>query len=140
MSLWREIFDPAVEDPEAELRHDPVPEGLIRLHVFAGDFATEEAALAYCYDAPDPAHPEPITRDLPEATIDTTYVDVAYAGDVPQALTTFFRGDDLSDLRVRVGSANTLVVVSEHAFRGLPYALSDTPVLTYLGPWLVPVR
>lgn len=137
MSLWREIFDPAVEDPDDPYRHEPVPEGMVRLHVFAGTFESEEAALSYCYDAPDTRHPEPLTDDLEDATIDTTYVDVAFGADIPAVLAGFFKGDDLSILRQRIEGANTLVLISEYAFRGLPYALSDTPRLVYHGAFLV---
>ena len=140
MSLWREIFDPAVQDDEAALRHQPVPEGKVRIHVFAGDFATEEESLAYCFDAPDPAHPEPLTRDLSEATIDTAYVDTAYGAEVVPALATFFEGDVLAKLTKKISGHNTVVLISEYAFRGLPYALSDTPVLRYLGPFVVAAK
>lgn len=104
-----------------------------RLHVFCGSFPSELDATAYCLDAPSKNEPEPLTRDLPDAMIDTSEIEIIYGARVDAAMPMLdpYGQSNLSD---RIGNANTLILIAEKAFGGLPYTLNDTPVLTYLGP------
>ena len=120
--------------PQAEPA-EPLPPGTLRLHLFHGAFETEEDALAYCFDAPDPDLPEPFTNDLPEAFVDTDFVEVSYGDARHLALSDYFHSDLAEDLLDRQGDANTLVIVVEEAFGGFPFRVHDTPRLTYMGPF-----
>jgi hypothetical protein len=120
--------------PEAEPAVPPPP-GTLRLHLFHGTFETERAALAYCFDAPGPDQPEPFTNDLPEAFVDTDFVEVSYGDDRQSALTDYFHSDLAEDLLERQEGSNTLVIVVEEAFGGFPFRVHDTPRLTYMGPF-----
>ncbi|MFB1026180.1 MAG: hypothetical protein QMC33_12875 [Octadecabacter sp.] len=103
-----------------------------RVHVFHGTFVSELAATSYCFDAPSRNEPEPLTRDLPDAMIDTTEVEIIFGtariGSAVPMLTQY-----TEDLFNEIGSDNTLVLIAEAAFGGLPYSLNDTPVLRYAG-------
>lgn len=105
-----------------------------RFHLFCGTFASEPDANAYCFDAPNPNAPEPLTRDLPDAMIDTSMVEIIYGPRVDAAVQILDPSSSLN-LADRIGAANTLILISERAFGGLPYTLNDTPVLAYLGPF-----
>lgn len=131
MTLLRELFDVALVAEDDT--HPPTPDGMIRLHLFAGTFDNEEALLRYCFDAPAANTPEPFTRDLPEATIDMTYVVVGFDQGVDDTLADFFAMGDSAEIKLQMRGANSIVVVSEHAFGGTQYHLGDTPRLTYLG-------
>jgi hypothetical protein len=129
-----DIFAPRPAIPEAA---PPVPEGKMRLHLFCGHFFSEAEAEAYCYDAPDHNHPEPLTRDLPGAYIDPAFVEIGFAADIPNRLAEFFDPDGVAERLVEIGNCNTLVMIAEDAFGGFPYSLNNTPVLAYLGAFVV---
>ncbi len=93
--------------------------------------------MSYCYDTPDTNHPEPLTRDLPDAFVDTNFVEVAYGDRVPFALRMIIPAADLDGMADRLGANNTLVMISESAFGGMPYSLNDTPTLRYLGAFTI---
>lgn len=131
MNLLREIFDVALVAEDDT--HAPTPDGMIRLHLFAGSFDSEEALLRYCFDAPATNAPEPFTRDLPEATIDMTYVVVGFEQGVDDTLADFFAMGEAAEIKLQMRGANSIVVLSEYAFGGTQYHLNDTPRLTYLG-------
>ena len=44
-----------------------------------------------------------------------------------------------NDIILRLSGDNTLIIITEDAFGGLPYDLDDTDRLTYLGPLIVAV-
>lgn len=111
--------------------------GSDRLHLFAGHFPSEETAMSYCYDAPDTNHPEPLTRDLADAYVDTNFVEVAFGERVPFALRMIIPAADLDDMSDQISGDNTLVMISESAFGGMPYTLNDTPALRYLGAYTI---
>ncbi|WP_420859232.1 hypothetical protein [Marivivens marinus] len=138
MSLWsrlRDIFAPIGDDPE--LPPAPAP-GMTRLHLFAGDFESGDAARAYCFMAPDKDHPEPLTNDLPGAFVDIRFVTVAHGPAARDFIRHKCPTDTAAEVRDRLGAARTLVVLEEAAFGGFPYTLNDTPKLAYLGAWEVP--
>lgn len=114
----------ATQQPDYALRN--------RVHVFHGTFASELEATRYCIDAPSRNEPEPLTRDLPEATIDTTEVEIIFGwpriGAALPMLT-----DHPDGLFQQIGTNNTVILLSEAAFCGLPYTLNDTPKLRYAG-------
>lgn len=111
--------------------------GKMRIHLFAGDFASQGAAWHYCFYQ-EHNRPEDITRDLPNAYIDTAHVEARY-GDFEARLDEFLLPGDVADVVSRMNGANTLVIVAEPAFGGIAYALNDTPRLRYLGPLVVDV-
>jgi len=103
-----------------------------RLHIFHGTFATELEATDYCLRAPGRNQPEPLTLDLPDATIDVNEVEIIFGaarikGTLPMLTS------DPERLHDQIGSDNTLILIAEAAFFGLPYTLNDTPCLRYAG-------
>lgn len=111
----------------------PLAPGSLRLYLFCGSFESEAAARAYCLEAPNPDLPEPFTNDLPEAFIDTDFVDVSYGDARQSALKDYFHADLAEDLLEQQAGSNTLVIVVEEAFGGFPFRVHDTPSLTYMG-------
>ncbi len=106
----------------------PPPANPNRLHVFAGSFGMELEATDYCLTPLGKNQPEPLTRDLPDAMIDTSEVEIIFGE------TRIVSALPMLQPRPEVGGANTLVLIAEAAFGGLPYTLNDTPKLRYLGP------
>ena len=99
-----------------------------RLHVFAGTFRSELEATDYCLTPMGKNQPEPLTRDLADAMIDTAEVEIVFGeARILAAL-------PMMTPRPDVGAANTLILIAEVAFGGLPYSLGDTPKLRYFGP------
>ena len=121
---------------EPQLPPETAP-GKMRIHLFAGDFASQGAAWHYCFYQ-EHNRPEDITRDLPDAYIDTAHVEARYA-DFEARLDEFLLPGDVADVVKRMNGANTLVIIAEPAFGGIAYALNDTPRLRYLGPLVVNV-
>ncbi len=138
MSWLLHLLDGLEDMDEPELTMPaPPPAGHRRLHLFAGDFGSREAAEAYCYDAPDATHPEPLTRDLPGAYIDPDFVEIAFGTEKPITLGQWFDVQDRDDILADTDSVDTILIVDEHAFGGQRFYLNDTPVLRYLGGWIV---
>ena len=140
LSIWRSLFDPAMPtDHDTSDDQPAIPEGMTRVHVFAGNFETEEALLAYCFDSVEQDGPEQLNIDLPGAYVDTTYVATGYAAAIPIVLAEFFSSAEQTRMTRKIGDRNSLVVMSEYAFGGFPYELDDTPMLEYVGAHLVPL-
>lgn len=135
MTLLRHLADLLLGLGDDDGTPDAPAAGLARLHVFHGRFETEEQALAYCYDAPDPAHPEPLTRDLPGAYIDTTYVDVLWGKTNDPALRAYFPDPLCDQIIAATEASNTVVLIAQDAFGGFGFTLNNTPQLAYLGHW-----
>lgn len=102
-----------------------------RVHLFAGQFPSEIEVTDYCLKPLGRNKPEPLTRDLPDAMIDTSEIEIIFGETRLVAALPMFTP------RPDIGPANTVVMVSEAAFGGLPYSLNDTPVLRYLGAFHV---
>lgn len=115
----------------------PTPFGKMRIHLFAGSFASEDAARHYCYYT-EKNRPEDLTRELPDAYIDTAHVEVCY-DDSLNRLSSFLLPADAAAMHRKMGENNTLVIIAEPAFAGLAYALNHTQRLQYLGPLVVRV-
>lgn len=103
-----------------------------RVHIFHGTFATELNATRYCLDAPSRNEPEPLARDLPDATIDTAEVEIIFGQDRIAVAVPMFATNPQA-LLDQIGTDNTIIMIAEAAFMGLPYALNDTPALRYAG-------
>ncbi len=136
MSVWSNIRKLIRGRPAPERPHG-LPEGKERIHFLAGDFRNEAAARAYCYDAIGDA-PEQLTFDQPGAFIDTMHVEVSF-GTHHDRLTEFLDDETVAGLLDEIDGQNTLIIIAEPAFGGLPYTLSDTDILTYLGPQIVDI-
>lgn len=112
------------------------PANANRLHVFHGSFASELEATDYCLKPMGRNKPEPLTRDLPDATIDTNEIEIVFGPKrIGVAIPMLTQHPD--GLFHQVGTSNTLVLISEAAFYGLHYTLNDTPVLRYAGAFEV---
>lgn len=135
---WRKIlpystvFNPRRDTRAMETTQRPNRANANRVHVFHGDFTSEIEATDYCLTPMGRNKPEPLTHDLPDATIDTNEVEILYGvkriGAAIPMLTPHPDG-----LYQQIGTSNTLVLISEAAFHGLPYTLNDTPMLRYAG-------
>lgn len=137
MDFWRELLDVAARPDDTPDAPPPSPEGQIRVHLFCGTFDTEEDLLGYCFDPVRADGPEPFNLDLQGAYVDTAYVATGYGPAIPEALADFFDPANAQDILPGLKGDNALVIVSEYAFGGFPYSLTDTPRLRYLGNWLV---
>lgn len=109
------------------------PPGHVRLHLFAGTFDDDRALFAHTIAAPDDRHPQPFTDDLPEAFIDTDFVEIATGPRIGPTLATYLPPSLVAELRNRISPRNAVVLVLEEAMGGFPYRLHDTPRLEYLG-------
>lgn len=107
----------------------PPPHNPNRVHLFIGTFDSERAATDYCLVPMGRNKPEPLTRDLPDAMIDVSEVEIIFGQARIEAALPMIAP------RPEVGEENTLIMIAEAAFGGLPYTLDDTPVLSYLGPF-----
>ncbi len=126
--------------PRLERRAQPVPDGKMRLQVFFGTFDDLDAAEAYCFDAPEPNIPQQLTRDLPNAYIDTDFVAVGHGPTKSAMIARFFDKSQQAELKPKHIDHNTVVLISDQAFGGFPYALNDTPVLEHCGAFVVDAR
>jgi hypothetical protein len=114
-----------------------LPDDKLRIHLLCGDFENANAAKAYCF-ASDGDAPEQITRDQPGAFIDTGFVEVVYNGAATR-LADFLSAQDADRTLAKMKGTNTLVIITEDAFGGLPYVLISTEQLSYIGPFVVDV-
>jgi hypothetical protein len=105
--------------------------------MLTGDFRNEATARAYCYEA---GHnkPEMLTQDQPGAFINPAYVEVDF-GDHSARLHEILLPEVAARLLDEIDGQNTLIIIDETAFGGLPFRLSDTEILSYLGSELVEV-
>lgn len=124
--------------PASAVPAKPTADGQMRLHLFSADFDNAEAAHRFCYIAPGPDLPVDLTRDLTGAFIDTQEVEMIH-GDIRSRLLEFLTDKQADDVILRMSGDNTLILITELAFGGLPYDLNDTDRLTYLGPQIVEV-
>lgn len=126
----------------AAARARPLPPGMERVHLFAGSFGNAHAAQDYVYP---PVHPDiadapaPMTVDLPEAYIDPARLWLGHGSGLEPLLEEYFRDEMLLDIKLLVGTDDTVVVLEEAAMGGFPFRLSDTPRLRYLGPFERPL-
>ncbi|MCF2871002.1 hypothetical protein L0664_07985 [Octadecabacter sp. G9-8] len=114
----------------------PPPTNPNRVHIFHGTFASELEATDYCLTPVGRNKPEPLTRDLPDAMIDTSEVEIIFGQARIAAATPMFTPNPNGLLR-DIGTDNTVIMIADAAFGGLPYTLNDTPCLRYAGPYEV---
>lgn len=113
----------------------PPPANPDRVHIFHGTFASELEATDYCLTPMGRNKPEPLTRDLPDAMIDTSEVEIIFGGPRIIGAVPMLSPNPDGLLRA-IGTDNTVVMIAEAAFGGLPYTLNDTPKLRYAGPYV----
>lgn len=105
-----------------------------RVHVFHGTFPSEIEATDYCLTPLGRNQPEPLTRDLPDAMIDTAEVEIIFGPErIGAAIPMLTDKPDTLFHLVATQRSNTIILIAEAAFGGLPYTLNDTPVLRYAG-------
>lgn len=120
------------ETPELVETQPPRRISANRIHVFHGDFTSELEATDYCLTPLGHNQPEPLTRDLPNAIIDTSEVEIVFGVQrISAAIPMITPHPD--GLRHQFRTSNTLILISETAFGGLPFTLNDTPALRYAG-------
>lgn len=112
-----------------------LPDGKLRIHLLRGTFDSKQAAWDYCFAAEGDA-PEQITVDQPDALIDTGFVEVIYQ-DITERLVEFLAPHEADGIVLNMMGSNTLVIITEDAFAGLPYELVSNQTLTYMGPQVV---
>lgn len=138
MSWWARLLGLEPEPDMSPELPPPVPEGMMRIHVFAGQFGSVEELEAYCFKTTDAIHPEPINNDLPGAFVDTDFVDAGF-GPLRRDLVRRLMPEAVAaEVLLKGAGTNAFVILYEDAFGGLPYSLGDTPRLAYLGAWEVP--
>lgn len=93
--------------------------------------------MAYCF-ASDGDAPEQITLEQPEAFIDTGFVEVVYRNAAAR-LADFLPAAEVDYTTAKMKGANTLIIITEDAFGGFPYALVTTKTVHYIGPIVVDV-
>ncbi|MDF1871765.1 hypothetical protein [Vannielia sp.] len=135
-SLFTSIFR---RKPRAEPAR-PLPEGMMRLHLFGGIFGSEAAARDYLFgpvevDLIDA--PAPMTVDLPDAFVNADFVRMSWGIGKEALLAEYFRGEALMDAVHITSPFDTLALLPEEGLGGVPFRLHDTPKLRYLGAFLV---
>jgi len=115
----------------------PTPAGKLRIHLFTGHFANEQAAWHYCFHKTS-TQDTALRRDLPAASIDSDFVEVCYTP-ILRRLSTFLTNADMRRVldRIEAETGNTLIIIGEPAFGGLAYHLHSTDALQYYGPLVV---
>lgn len=131
------IIDPAFNGRMAEIQRPMhLPDGQARLHLFAATFDDHTAAKAFCFGSGDINIPEPITQELDGATIDTAFLEIVQ-GDIQSRLSEFLSEEDTQDVLNDLRRHNTIIILTEEAFNGLPFQVHDTDTLRYLGDRIV---
>ncbi|SEQ42084.1 hypothetical protein SAMN05428995_104207 [Loktanella sp. DSM 29012] len=119
-------------------RPAPPPQGQMRLHLFGANFDSQAAAEAFCLSPPGTELPSALTQQLSGAFVDDAQVEAVH-DDIPNRLAEFLDPEGVDDVLLRLAGDNTLIILTELAFGGLPYTLDDTTDLTYLGDITVAV-
>lgn len=124
-------------------RREPVPRppvgpARMRLHLFSATFADAAHARAFCFAPPQADAPVQLTQELAGAFIDTAEVEVV-SEPIRARLDEFLTPPEAKEVLLRMAGDNTLIIITENAFGGLPYDLDDTATLTYLGEQVVAV-
>lgn len=131
------ILDPAFNGRMAEVqRPRHLPDGEARLHLFGATFIDQDAAEAFCYGTGDINTPEPITQELDGATINTDFLEIVQ-GDIHARVAEFLSEEDVQGIMADMRKHNTMIILTEEAFSGLPFQVHDTETLRYLGDRIV---
>jgi hypothetical protein len=136
MNLWSRLRTLINGEPQPELPHK-LPEGKLRIHLLSANFADADAAMAYCFQS-DGDSPEQITIDQPGTFIDTGFVEVVHRNTAAR-LADFLPADDVDRTIAKMKGTNTLIIITEDAFGGFPYALTTNQTVYYIGPIVVDV-
>lgn len=137
MSIWSELF--SFEPPSDDTPDLPpeAPEGFVRVYLFSGRFETEDELGDYCF-GDDSDSPTALTRALPGAYVDTSYLVAGHGTQVGETLLDFFSPEQVNALAVNIAPDNSVVIMSEFAFGGFPFSLNDTERLRFHGAFLIP--
>lgn len=140
MPFWSDLFSfepPKDDTPDLPA---PLPEGQVRLYLFSGSFADEAALSAYCFGSGDPDAPTDLTRGLPGAFVDGSYVITGFGTQVSETLRDFFAPEQADTILKKIAPHNSAVVMSEYAFGGFPFSLNDTELLKFHGAFVVQTK
>jgi hypothetical protein len=131
------ILDPAFNGRTPDVQRPMhLPAGQARLHLFAATFEDRGAAKSFCYGSGDINTPEPITQELDGATINTDFLEIAQ-GDIHARLIEFLSEEDTQKIMADLRKDNTIIILTEEAFSGLPFQVHDTNTLRYPGDRIV---
>lgn len=133
MTLFRKLLG-LTERRDTSDNVPPPPANPDRVHIFHGTFASELEATDYCLMPIGRNKPEPLNHDLPDATVNTAEVEIIFGTARITAAIPMVRPDPDRLLKA-IGEDNTLIMLAEAAFGGLPYTLNDTPRLRYAGAY-----
>ena len=136
MSILSNLFD-LFRAPRRVAERAVLPLDKTRVQFLSGEFSSLRAAKRYCYYALGDA-PEQITFEQEDAFIDTAFVEVVYEAAAAR-LSEFLTAADVDQIEAEMAGDNTLIILSEEAFGGFPYSLSDTPTVRYLGERVVDI-
>ena len=85
--------------------------------------------MAYFFQS-DGDTPEQITIDQPGAFIDTGFVEVVHRNSAAR-LADFLPAADVDRTVAKMEGTNTLIIITEGAFGGFPYALTTKKTVYY---------
>lgn len=108
-NLIRSVLSPLLRPPKPKRAKVP-PDNPNRVHLFYGSFASELEVTDYCITPMGRNKPEPLTRDLPDATIDTTEVEIIFGASRIEAAVSMFSTND--GLIGQIGANNTVVIIT----------------------------
>ncbi len=110
-----------------------LPPGFTRVHIFSGVFDTEADLFAYCFTPITDNGPEPLNLDLPEASVNTRFVEAAFDDQIQDVLSQYLPSAARARFSALMRDDNALLLIFEAAFDGLDYRLHNTPRLRHLG-------
>lgn len=136
MTFWTRQRTLINGDPQPELPA-ALPDDKLRLHLMCGQFDSVDDAMTYCFHA-DGDTPEQLILDQPGAFIDTGFVEVVHQK-IAARLFEFLPQKEVDRTIAKMKGTNTLIIITEDAFGGFPYALTSNKTVFYLGPCVVDV-
>ncbi|MDG1520747.1 MAG: hypothetical protein P8Q57_10060 [Yoonia sp.] len=136
MTFWTRQRTLINGDPQPKLP-TALPDDKLRLHLMCGQFDSVDDAMTYCFHA-DSDTPEQLILDQPGAFIDTSFVEVVHQK-IAARLFEFLPQKEVDRTIAKMKGTNTLIIITEDAFGGFPYALTSNKTVFYLGPCVVDV-
>ena len=136
MTFWTRQRTLINGDPQPKLP-TALPDDKLRLHLMCGQFDSVDDAMTYCFHA-DSDTPEQLILDQPGAFIDTSFVEVVHQK-IAARLFEFLPQKEVDRTIAKMKGTNTLIIITEDAFGGFPYALTSNKTVFHLGPCVVDV-